>query len=110
MDPTVPFTNNTAAQDLRVLTRRPPISGGFRTPQGAEDEALRCSIGTPVRQQGWNPRSALSRTASQYLADLHDSQQARAAPLCRGPVRRAGHASRQLAESERLESRRQLVL
>lgn len=52
-DPTVPFTNNDAERDLRMMKCKQKISGGFRTSQGAEQFArIRGFINT-ARKQGW---------------------------------------------------------
>ncbi len=79
-DPAVPFTNNRAEQDLRVLTVRQKVSGGFRTRQGAEDDALWRSVVTTARKQGWDLRPAWTRSAAQFRADLTSGMQARDAP------------------------------
>jgi transposase len=50
-DPSVPFTNNQAEQDLRMMKVKQKISGGFRTTKGAECFAtIRGFIATKVKQ------------------------------------------------------------
>ena len=43
-DPTVPFTNNLAERDGRMMKLRQKISGGFRSFDGAEDFAASDSV------------------------------------------------------------------
>jgi len=50
----VPFTNNLAEQDLRMMKLKAKISGGFRTPQGAADFARLRSVIFSARKQGLN--------------------------------------------------------
>ena len=69
-DPDVPFTNNEAERDLRMMKLRQKISGGFRSQQGAEDFAILRSLITTARKQGWNIIETLMKTADQLIADL----------------------------------------
>ena len=69
-DPDVPFTNNEAERDLRMMKLRQKISGGFRSQQGAEDFAILRSLITTARKQGWNIIETLMKTADQFIADL----------------------------------------
>jgi transposase len=52
-DPTVPFTNNLAEQDARMMKLRQKISGGFRSTDGADDFAVIRSVISTARKQGW---------------------------------------------------------
>lgn len=61
-DPTVPFTNNQAEGDVRMMKVKQKISGGFRGLQGAEDFAAIRSVISTARKQGWNILQTLMRS------------------------------------------------
>jgi transposase len=66
----VPFTNNLAEQDLRMMKVKTKISGGFRTPQGAADFASLRSVISSARKQGFNIRKALTLDPERLASDL----------------------------------------
>lgn len=55
----VPFTNNLAEGDIRMMKVRQKISGGFRTPQGAKNFATSRSFISSAKKQGLNILAAL---------------------------------------------------
>lgn len=59
-DPSVPFTNNLAERDGRMMKLRQKISGGFRSVAGAEDFAIIRTLISTARKQGWDLLAALS--------------------------------------------------
>ncbi len=69
-DFTVPFTNNLAEQDLRMMKVKSKISGGFRTPQGAADFARLRSVTSSARKQGFNILKALTLEPERLAVDL----------------------------------------
>jgi len=65
----VPFTNNQAEQDIRMMKLRMKISGGFRTLAGAEIFATMRSVISTVRKHGINILRALTMP-TRDLVDL----------------------------------------
>lgn len=60
VDPTVPFTNNLAEREGRMMKLRQKISGGFRSVAGAKDFAVLRTLISIARKQGWQLLNALS--------------------------------------------------
>ena len=69
-DATVPFTNNQAERDARMMKLRQKISGGFRSLEGAMHFALIRSFFSTSRKQGWNIIDALTRDPSNLAKSL----------------------------------------
>jgi transposase len=69
-DATVPFTNNQAERDGRMMKLRQKISGGFRSLQGAMDFALNRSFFSTAKKQGWNIIDALTCDPSNLAKSL----------------------------------------
>ena len=72
-DPTVPFTNNLAERDGRMMKLRQKISGGFRSVAGAEDFAVIRSLLSTARKQGWDILQALATRPDRLIAELQIS-------------------------------------
>ena len=58
-NPAVPFTNNQAERDLRMVKLKQKISGGFRTMESAKNFAKLRSFFSSSRKQNLNPLTAL---------------------------------------------------
>ena len=70
-DPTVPFTNNLAEQDGRMMKLRQKISGGFRSERtAAADFATIRSVLSTARKQGWNLLQTLTADPARLRAAL----------------------------------------
>ena len=69
-DPSVPFTNNLAERDGRMMKLRQKISGGFRSEQGAADFAVIRSLISTARKQGWDLLQTLTAEPAHLLATL----------------------------------------
>ncbi len=71
-DPAVPFTNNLAERDGRMMKLRQKISGGFRSTEGASDFAVVRSLISTAKKQGWD----IMHTLNQSPDTLHAMLQA----------------------------------
>ena len=72
-DPRVPFTNNLAERDGRMMKLRQKISGGFRSDQGAADFAVIRSLLATARKQGWGLLRTLTGDPQQLIANLRSA-------------------------------------
>jgi transposase len=66
----VPFTNNQAEQDLRMMKVRMKISGAFRTFDGAQTFADIRSVISTARKHGPNILDTLTQTPNEIIARL----------------------------------------
>jgi transposase len=66
----VPFTNNRAEQDIRMMKLRMKISGCFRTTDGAQTFATLRSVISTARKRGWNILQTLASPPGVILEAL----------------------------------------
>jgi transposase len=69
-DPAVPFTNNLAERDGRMMKLRQKISGGFRSTEGASDFAVVRFLISTAKKQGWDVMHTLNQSPDTLLAML----------------------------------------
>ena len=69
-EPSVPFTNNQAERDGRMMKLRQKIVGGFRSSDGACDFATIRSFISTARKQGWSIVEALIGAPSNFTKSL----------------------------------------
>jgi transposase len=69
-DPRVPFTNNLAEQDGRMMKLQQKISGSFRSEGGAKNFAVIRSVLSTARKQGWDMLQTLSGDPQHLIAAL----------------------------------------
>jgi transposase len=72
-DQAVPFTNNDAERDLRMMKCKQKISGGFRTDQGAEQFARIRGFISTIRKQGLSIISSIQTIFSGTIPVLSGS-------------------------------------
>lgn len=70
IDPGVPFTNNLAERDLRMMKVRQKISGCFRTAAGAENFATLRTVLSTARKQGWSLIQTLQESPDALIAKI----------------------------------------
>jgi transposase len=68
-DPNVPFTNNLAKRDARMMKLRQKISGGLPD-SGAKDFAVIRSLLSTARKQGWDMLKTLTTQPHRLIDDL----------------------------------------
>lgn len=69
-NPDVPFTNNLAERDGRMMKLRQKISGGFRALTGAADFAVIRSMLSTAKKQQWHPLHALNANPNSLIQQL----------------------------------------
>jgi transposase len=69
-DLAVPFTNNQAERDGRMMKVKQKISGGFRCMNGATDFAVIRSFISTTKKQGWNVIQAIAQDPKILLKSL----------------------------------------
>ena len=66
-DLNVPFSNNEAERDLRMIKVRQKVSGCFRTKQGLENFCILRSIVETARKQGWDILETLQKPPDELI-------------------------------------------
>src|SRR5450830_1100239 len=72
-DAAVPFTNNQAERDGRMMKVKQKISGGFRCDASAADFAVVRSFLSTAKKQGWDIIQALTQDPKSLVASLRPS-------------------------------------
>jgi transposase len=72
-DPAVPFTNNQAERDGRMMKVKQKLSGGFRCDASAADFAVVRSFISTAKKHGWDIIQALTQDPNCMVASLRPS-------------------------------------
>ena len=66
----VPFTNNQAEQDGRMMKVKQKISGGFRSDDGANTFVINRTVISTAKKQGWNVLQTLTQDPKSLIQSL----------------------------------------
>jgi transposase len=69
-DASVPFTNNQAERNLRMMKLRQKISGCFRTKTGADTFATIRTVLSTARKHGWNILDTLTQPSAILVQNI----------------------------------------
>ena len=69
-DPQVPFTNNEAERDLRMMKLRQKISGGFRSRRDADDFTILRTVIATAQKQGRDVLKTLNGSSESFIDDI----------------------------------------
>ncbi len=67
----MPFSNNLAERDGRMMKLRQKISGGFRSEDGAKGFAVIRSVLSTARKQGWDIVQTVNAEPLRLIAELN---------------------------------------
>lgn len=69
-DPDVPFTNNQAEQDGRMMKVKQKMSGGFRSDDGANNFVINRTVISTAKKQGWSVLQTLTQDPGALIKTL----------------------------------------